>query len=206
MESVKIISRNPGKPEKLQKFLPLVSEGLERVAIIVRRLLTFSEQHVKAREDVSVRDVTERSITFVEHRAVKKGVQITAHIEPQGVKVYADPQSLSQVFINLLSNGIDSIDGGGSISISARAKGAFVEILFEDDGTGIPEDLQPRIFSPFFSTKGVGKGTGLGLSVSKNIVEEHDGKIYFESVRGEGTRFFVLIPRSEGSTFEAKGV
>ncbi len=206
MESVKIISRNPGKPEKAQKFLPLVSEGLERIATIVRRLLAFSGQHVKARKSVLVAHVIEQSIAFVGHRAEKGGVEITTRLDPEATRVYADPESLSQVFINLINNGIDSIDGEGSITVTTATKDSLVEVVFEDDGAGVPRDIQPKVFLPFFSTKGVGKGTGLGLSVSKNIIEEHDGKIYFESVPGKGTRFFVLIPREDLPTHEARGV
>jgi signal transduction histidine kinase len=206
MESVKIISRNPDKPEKAQKFLPLVSEGLERIATIVRRLLTFSGQHVKARKSVLVASVIERSIAFVEHRAEKGGVEITTHLDPEATRVYADSEGLSQVFINLINNGIDSVDGEGSITVTTATKDSFVEVVFEDDGAGIPRDIQSKVFLPFFSTKGAGKGTGLGLSVSKNIIEEHDGKIYFESIPGRGTRFFVLVPRGDRTAPKAKDI
>src|SRR5262249_31248423 len=98
------------------------------------------------------------------------------------VKNYGDiplvtcmPSQLNQVFLNMLVNAAQAIDDRGTITLSTRTKGAYVEVSIEDNGKGIPDDVVPHIFEPFFTTKGVGEGTGLGLAICYQIVEQHGG-------------------------------
>ncbi|MEM1172968.1 MAG: ATP-binding protein, partial [Cyanobacteria bacterium P01_H01_bin.35] len=118
---------------------------------------------------------------------------------------------LNQVFMNLLSNGIDAVEDGMikhntdncgngvssslQILIKTYIKDNWVTIEIVDNGSGISEDIHNKLFDPFFTTKPVGKGTGLGLSISYQIVvEKHGGKLWCESQLGEGTKFFISIP------------
>jgi two-component system NtrC family sensor kinase len=99
------------------------------------------------------------------------------------------------VFLNIITNAVQAMEGGnGTITLTTRSEGAGVAVDVADNGKGIPEDVLPKIFDPFFSTKEVGKGTGLGLSVSYKIVEQHGGRIEVQSQPGEGTRFTVWFP------------
>jgi signal transduction histidine kinase len=110
---------------------------------------------------------------------------------------------MKQVFLNLLLNAIQAMDQGGQLKVSAALKnqlpGArnsrFMEISFQDTGKGIPEDMQARIFEPFFSTKE--EGIGLGLPIAQRIVEEHRGEIRLESRPGKGTTFYLTLPLNQ---------
>jgi signal transduction histidine kinase len=96
---------------------------------------------------------------------------------------------LQQVFLNLFINARDAMGSGGSLDVRTWAEGSFVHVEVADTGQGIPPELLPRIYDPFFTTKGPKKGTGLGLSITYGIVQEHNGIIEAESTPGIGTRF-----------------
>jgi signal transduction histidine kinase len=99
------------------------------------------------------------------------------------------------VFLNLITNAAQAMEGGqGTITLTTRADGDGVAVEVVDTGKGIPAEVMPRIFDPFFSTKEIGKGTGLGLSISYKIVEQHGGRIDVESQVGAGTKFTVWLP------------
>jgi signal transduction histidine kinase len=104
------------------------------------------------------------------------------------------PQQLSQVFINLLTNAAQAMEGHGIISIRTWSDAADIFISVADTGLGIPEEIRSRIFDPFFTTKEVGKGTGLGLSISYDILQKHGGDISVESTPGQGSTFLVRVP------------
>jgi signal transduction histidine kinase len=101
---------------------------------------------------------------------------------------------MNQVFMNLLSNAIESIDNQGVITISTSTVGQQVVIAIKDDGNGIPPDQIDKIFNPGFTTKGVGVGTGLGLSICYNVIEKHKGVLQVNSELGQGTDFTITIP------------
>jgi signal transduction histidine kinase len=107
------------------------------------------------------------------------------------------PSRLNQVFLNLLVNAGQSIDGNGRITISTGVDQDEAWIAVADTGCGIPAENLNRIFDPFFTTKPVGQGTGLGLSVSHAIVRKHGGRIDVESEPGRGTRFIVRLPLTQ---------
>jgi predicted CoA-binding protein len=100
---------------------------------------------------------------------------------------------LNQVWTNIIDNAIDAMDGKGEITLRTEQQDEWVVVEIEDTGPGIPEEIQPKIFSPFFTTKPVGKGTGLGLNISYKIVQKHGGEIKVFSQPGK-TRFQVSLP------------
>jgi len=100
------------------------------------------------------------------------------------------------VLVNLINNAADVTPDGGTIEVAVRAEGEQIEISITDQGPGIPPEVAPRLFTPFFTTKAVGQGTGLGLATSRNIVEEHGGRIQFANLaRPWGARFTVCLPQ-----------
>jgi signal transduction histidine kinase len=105
------------------------------------------------------------------------------------------PGQLNQVFMNLVMNACDAIDGRGRIVVRTRPTEAGVALFFEDSGPGIPSEHRERIFEPFFTTKPVGKGTGLGLSISHGIIERHGGRMSVECPEAGGTVFRIDLPR-----------
>ena len=115
------------------------------------------------------------------------------------------PGQLNQVFLNLLMNGCDVLEDGGTITIRTRPTSEGVRLRFEDTGPGISPDVASRIFDPFFTTKEVGKGTGLGLSLSHGIIERHGGRIHILSAPGEGAVFEIDLPL-EAPEIEEEGL
>ena len=109
-------------------------------------------------------------------------------------RVDCRPGQLKQVFLNLIVNAAHAVGEGGRIQVSATLRDEGVELVFEDDGCGIPPEHAERIFDPFFTTKPVGVGTGLGLAIAYRIVEEHGGQITAEPAEEAGTRFRVWLP------------
>jgi signal transduction histidine kinase len=108
--------------------------------------------------------------------------------------VHADPDQMSQVFLNLLINAVHAMPDGGALRISLERADGHAQAVIADTGHGIPKEDLPKIFQPFFTTKEAGKGTGLGLTVVHNIVEEHGGTITVESEPGQGATFTITLP------------
>ena len=104
------------------------------------------------------------------------------------------PSKINQVFMNLLTNSIQSIDGKGDIFIETISSGIGVKIIIRDTGSGMTAEVKKHIFEPFYTTKDVGSGTGLGLSISYGIIEQHNGNIDVISESGKGTEFIISLP------------
>jgi two-component system NtrC family sensor kinase len=179
----------------------LISQVLEqsdRARDIVRTLLEFSRISEFAWQELSLKTLIEKTITLIRGQA-PSNVEINLDI-PADLKITVDKQRMQQVFINLIKNAIDVIGENGRIWISCReiprkTKGRReVEILIEDNGPGIPEEIRDKIFDPFFTTKDVGHGSGLGLFIVHDIIEMHGGSIRVETRTGQGTTFIIWLP------------
>jgi signal transduction histidine kinase len=184
----------------IDKLLARSREGTERVKQIVADLRTFSRMDQADLADVDLNEEIDRTLALMEPR-FREGIEVERDYgELPKVRCYAG--QLNQVFLNLLANACDALDGKGTIQIRTRARpgvgpersGAGVRIEFHDDGPGIPPEVQARIFEPFYTTKPVGRGTGLGLSISYGIVERHGGRMLVGSAPGEGTSFVIELP------------
>jgi signal transduction histidine kinase len=181
----------------IEKLLARSREGTERVTKIVQDLRTFSRMDQAALADVDLNEEIDRTIGLMEARL--DGIELVRDYAPlPRVRCYAG--QLNQVFMNVLMNACDALQGKGRIRIRTRARSdaggepTGVRLEFHDDGPGIPPDVQARLFEPFFTTKPVGQGTGLGLSISYGIVERHGGRMMVGSAPGEGTTFVIELP------------
>ncbi|NJK93550.1 MAG: GHKL domain-containing protein [Bacteroidales bacterium] len=103
---------------------------------------------------------------------------------------------MSQVFMNLLINALQSMDNEGTITIITQKKNRNCELIFRDTGTGMQKEIQSKIFDPFFTTKPVGEGTGMGLSIVHGIIKDHNGDIVVSSKPGQGTEFKIVLPEN----------
>ncbi len=177
--------------------LELVAGEARRVQGIVRSLLDYSRAESEGREPsgpIDVAALCERTAALCAPALRARRVQLVLDVAAGLPSPVGDARRLEQVFVNLAQNAAQAMDGGGLLTIRARARGdARVDVEFADQGPGIPAELLARIFEPFFTTKGPGMGTGLGLAVSQQIVLDHGGRIEVESQLGRGSTFRVIL-------------
>ncbi len=171
-----------------RKNLQLIARQAERVAKLVGGLLSFSRQTQLHMSTLNIRELLETAFDLVQYR-LKGAITVRREIEPGLPPVAGDASRLTEVFVNLLSNAIDAMPGGGTLTLRARhsPEDDTVRVEIQDSGEGIPAEHLPRIFDPFFTTKAPGRGTGLGLSISHGIIKDHGGEIWARSEPGAGT-------------------
>ena len=121
-------------------------------------------------------------------------VRFSQELHPDEIVMYADPEQLEQVFINLFANAVDAMSGEGDLTVKADEEDKLVRIRVSDSGKGMPRETLEKIFEPFYTTKD--KGTGLGLAIVYNIIEKHHGRIRVESEEGKGTTFIIDLPKT----------
>lgn len=179
----------------IRRKVERIAESGERCRKIVEGVLLFSRQQGGVRRRVDLRDVVDRVVRIGEYQWRVQNVRIIREIN-ESAEVMADADQMEQVLLNLLSNAVDAMPHGGRVHIAlARREGGGAVLTVHDEGPGIPEEIQSRIFDPFFSTKDIGKGTGLGLAISYGIVRDHGGDIFLEQTgRGQGATFRVVLP------------
>ncbi len=174
---------------QIQADLQTIEKQAKVCRKIVADLLGFSRQAESAKIEMCFNNSLMEAITLVRHALSLEKVVIATDLDERMPIIYGDPEKLKQVWINLLSNASDALDGrGGTLLVRSRlfAHEQKVTAWFADDGPGISPDNVGRIFDPFFTTKPVGQGTGLGLSVSFGIIKDHGGSIRVETPAPEG--------------------
>ena len=198
----RILRRSLSDSARTEQMLGLIEDGLERIELIVRRLLTLARHNVIRPIDVSMRSVLESATAAVQSRLDTNGVTVSWGPLTSQDRVAADAALLEQVFVNLMINAVDSMPGGGRITLEIESSQAAqpggeacVAVRVTDTGGGIPADVLPHIFEPFFTTKQGGRGTGLGLPIAARIVDAHRGRIEVEPRPDGGTIFTVTLPQ-----------
>ena len=176
-----------------RKLLAELAIGSTRITEIVKALKSYSYLDQAPMQTINVHDgINDTLVMF--RSMLKSGVNIHTEFAVGLPSIEAYASELNQVWTNLIDNAISAIESKGTIVIRTRAIQTGVEVEVEDSGPGIPEDVQPKIFDPFYTTKPPGEGTGLGLSISHNIiVNKHKGTIAVNS-SPNGTRFVVQLP------------
>jgi signal transduction histidine kinase len=179
-------------------LLRSVKNGAARAVAIVADLRSFSRGGDGSAGPVDVVLGLQTTLNLCQPLLKKaSGASLVTDLQPVPT-VDGHAGQLNQVFMNVLSNAIQALEGRpGTVRVSTRVDGEWVRIDVRDDGVGIPPTNIQRIFDPFFTTKPVGTGTGLGLSISYGIVEQHRGKLLVESQVGQGTVFTILLPRAD---------
>lgn len=194
--SVDVLKSRVKDPE-LKGTLAALESSAKRGAGLIRQILGLGKGASGAKVSISPAKVVD-DVRKIVQETFPRDVELVWDVEGDVWNVMGDEVHLQQIVMNFLVNARDAVAGKGTIQLTLRntreAGGDFVELHVKDDGHGIPEDLQEKIFEPFFSTKGVGKGTGLGLSTTYSIVRQMGGEIELKSKPGEGTLFSVRFP------------
>lgn len=164
----------------------------ERVSRITQNMLAFAREQTINLEPVLVNKIIEEVIAQVRHHEPLLDVKIEMELGPDVPRISGDSERLRQVFTNIIVNALQAMSGKGLLKIVSRIEGRCVEVRFEDTGPGISEELQGKIFNPFFTTKS--SGTGLGLSVSYGIIRALRGSITVQSQSGAGSCFRIQLP------------
>jgi PAS domain S-box-containing protein len=181
--------------EDINRYLEVAHTELRRAARIVARLRNL---HRRSRpEDRQITDMNallERVLTVSSRQCQSRGIEVALQVAADVPPVMAVPDRMEQVFLNLVLNAVEALPRNGRLEISAvhTDRPSGVSIRFADNGVGIPPEALPHLFEPFYTTRP--DGVGLGLFVTRNIVEEHEGRIEVESTVGKGTTFTVWLP------------
>ena len=182
---------------KIEALFNAASEGLSLTFSIIKSLKNYTGLNQAKFNDVSVYE-TLKSVEKLIHSNLR---QVELKIEvPQELRIFGNVVGLNQIFMNLIGNAVDAMEGKGSITIRSVETSDLTVILITDTGKGIEDGVMERIFEPFFTTKDVGKGTGLGLHIVMTEVKRHHGNISVESAPDKGTTFRLEFPRYEVST------
>src|SRR3954463_867797 len=196
------LSQRPVDDQTKRGLETILSES-ERAAKIVRNLLTFARKRHTTRAMVDVNQIVRETLALRSYEQTLANINIIEALAAGLPLAFADPHQFQQVLLNLIINAEQAMlgaNGRGTLILRSWHDIDTDAVILEvnDDGPGVPEDVQPRIFDPFFTTKEVGKGTGLGLTVAYAIIQEHGGRIAVQSEPGCGASFFVSLPVSDG--------
>jgi signal transduction histidine kinase/ligand-binding sensor domain-containing protein len=172
-----------------------IVEGSQRVKDVVNNLQSFAKPQEAEYKLVNINDNIKATLKLVENQ-YRHNIEFVLQLDDTLPPFYCYPSLINQVFLNLILNGVQSIEDKGIVTIQTQYDAAKIAIIrVTDTGKGIPENIRGRIFDPFFTTKPVGQGTGLGLSISHSIVSgKHGGALNFSSEPGKGTTFEMTLP------------
>jgi signal transduction histidine kinase len=206
---LKILGLKLGKDSPAKEEIGIISEEIDRVASIVRKLSSSSEPEVQQKELVDINTLISDLIKITrESVLLPSGIEAHLDLGSSLPSVITDKNGLKQVFINLINNAVEAMPKGGNLYIKTRfpsdglgenldenAEGdqQYVEATIRDDGSGIPDVIKPKLFEPFVTTKGEGHA-GLGLSIAFGIIRELNGTMTCESDKTTGTTFKIVLP------------
>lgn len=191
---VQVIQRTTND-EPAKEKLELIKNQINRIARIIRDLVDFSRPSTNVERPTDVNRVVRDALNIVQYGKKVKGISFEVELNESLPPLMLVADQLTQVFINILINAVDSFEGkSGTIQVVSGMNDGSVEIRVIDSGKGISKDDRDKIFEPFFTTKEVGEGTGLGLWVSYGIVRNFRGDILVESNPGKGSTFTVVFP------------
>ncbi len=193
--SIEYLLEGSSFSEEQKDIMLKMGSEIRRIELLIKEFLNFARPLKPQMIAVNMNNIIDKSIAFsFKDTAFSKAINITRDFDDDLPETMADPMQLQQVFLNIFLNAVDAMPDGGTISVKTSYEPAAASIIIEisDTGNGISEELQNKIFQPFFTTKS--RGTGLGLSISKRLIEQHGGSISIRNNLGGGAVFGINIP------------
>lgn len=183
-----------------KKNLIRINNEAQRCKMIVRGLLDFAREKKPEIKKVSVNELLESTLKLLKTQPIFLNVKTRLLLDNTLPQINIDPGHIQQVFINIIMNGVEAMEGQGELTLKSELSPnkKFVQVSISDTGPGIPPENLKKIFEPFFTTKGDSHGVGLGLSISKRIIDDHKGTIEVFNEVGRGATFVIKFPVIEG--------
>jgi signal transduction histidine kinase len=185
---------------KMVTSIETIKNEAKRLNHIIGQFLSLARPSRLKLDLININHVIERVMNIIEHQAANQNITISVQLAKKLEVIYGDEDQLIQVLLNIILNAFSAIEQNGEVNISSRMKNRKIRIDIKDTGKGIPLKIQDKIFDLYFSTKR--EGGGIGLAVCKNIIEAHEGHIYFKSKVGGGTTFTIEIPAKDPTTVQ----
>jgi len=184
-------------PELMDESTQLLEDGsygLSEISKLVSSLKDFARLDRQSTEQIDIHDCLESSLTIASNHIKDNNVNVVREFN-ELPKIACFPSKLNQLFLNIITNACQAMqDNGGTLLVRSEQKDGKIHLLFEDEGIGMDEETQQKMFDPFFTSKEIGQGTGLGMSIAYKIIEAHKGRIGVASQPGKGTRLTVILP------------
>jgi signal transduction histidine kinase len=188
----------PENLDVLKNNLALIASEAKRCGDIAKNLLSFAKRTLGEMKVVRLREIIEVSTRVIDHTAKMKNIALVAESTDGDDQIRCDAGSIQQIVVSMIVNAIEASPAGSTITVRTDYQDpATITLSIIDSGEGIPEEIIPKIFEPFFSTKESNKSLGLGLAAVYGIVQRHGGTINVRSEVGQGTEFMVTLPRGE---------
>ena len=189
-----------------QRHMDVIGDEIHRLDRVVQTLVDFTRPRELREQDVDMRKILEDVSILAAPDAERQGALLVREFSHEQLTVRVDSDLMKQAVLNLVLNGLQAMDQGGTLTLAARREGDMVVAEVRDQGRGIPPELQEKVFQLYFTTKKDTGGTGIGLAQASQYVEWHHGKVDFESKVGVGTTFRLRLPAVNGNRMTAKDV
>ena len=198
IEALQMMLKSPAPDlTEIQEIADTIWRDDMRASQVIEHLRNLLQKAPSERRRVDLNEIIRGAIELVSSQAVRRKVDLRSTIGPAPLPIMGDRIQLEQVIINLIVNAIDAMSDTPArereITIFARRRDEFAEVMIADSGPGLPPDKLQEVFQPFFTTKGDG-GMGMGLSIARTIVEAHNGKIWADHGAGGGAVFRIKLP------------
>jgi len=194
MNTLELLKTEIPPESKRRRILELSLSETQRLAEMLRNMLSFSKPEEEKRRPVKINELVEGILLVMEKQMRESNIKVETYFDEALPEVMASTNQMRQVMLNLLKNAKEAMPKGGSLTVRTSREDRKVMVVIQDTGVGIPEEIRDKIFDAFFTTKQKVKGVGLGLSVCYGIIKDHGGEIRVESEVDKGTAFTILLP------------
>lgn len=190
------------REEELSEFsremVERICQEAERLSLMTRGVLTFSRRAEEPCSDTDINRAIRDVVELLRFEARKRSVEVLEELDHRIPTVHGDANRFRQIFMNLVMNALQAMDGGGRLVLTtAKGGDGAIHVWVADTGPGIPPEISATLFDPFVTTKGQGEGTGLGLYITRNLVESLGGAVTLSTAPGRGTSFHLQFPTRE---------